>query len=64
MAVPLKYLVNFQRTPEIYYKINLLLTSSAKCVITNSTSARTFAITDTKLCFAVVTPSTQDNKMH
>ena len=42
-------------------EINLVQTSSAYCVIINSTSARTFAITDTKLYVPVITLSTQDN---
>ena len=40
---------------------NLILTWSSTCVITNSTVARTFKITDTKLYVPVVTLSTQDN---
>ena len=42
-------------------EINLVQTSSAYCVIINSTSARTFAITDIKLYVPVITLSTQDN---
>ena len=42
-------------------EINLLLTWSSTCVITNSTDAGKFAITDTKLYAPVVTLSTQDN---
>ena len=37
------------------------LTWSSTCVITNSTGARRFKITDTKLYVLVVTLSTQDN---
>ena len=40
---------------------NLILTWSSTCVITNSTGAGTFKITDTKLYVPVVTLSTQDN---
>ena len=50
--VPLKYLSNFWRTLEmrlINCEVNLILTWSSICVITNSTGARTFEITDTKL---------------
>ena len=39
---------------------NLLLTWSTDCVITNSTGAEKFAITETKLHVPVVTLSTQD----
>ena len=50
--VPLKYLSNFWRTlemPLINCEINLNLTWSEKCVLSNDTKATTFAITDTKL---------------
>ena len=47
--------------PLINYEINLILTWWSTCVITNSTGAGTFAITDTKLYVPVVTLSTQDN---
>ena len=40
--------------------VNLILTWSSTCVITNSTGARRFAITVTKLYVPVVTLSTQD----
>ena len=52
VAVPLKYMSNFLRTlemPSINCEINLILTWLVNCVITNSTGARTFAITNT-LC--------------
>ena len=42
-------------------EINLILTWSSTCVITESNGAGTFAITDTKLYFPVVTLSTQEN---
>ena len=42
-------------------EINLMLTWSANCVVTNSTSATTTAITDTKLYIPVVTLPTQYN---
>ena len=64
IMVPLKYLCNFWRTlemPLINCEINLILTWSDKCVLSNDTKATTFAITDTKLYVAVVTLSTQDN---
>ena len=64
IMVPLKYLSNFWRTlemPLINCDVNLILTWSSTCVITNSTSAGTFAITDTKLYVLVVTLLTQDN---
>ena len=62
--VPLKYLSSFWRTlemPLINCEVNLILTWSSTCVITNSTGAGTFEITDAKLYVPVVTLSTQDN---
>ena len=62
--VPLKYLSNFWRSLEmslINCEINLILTWSDKCVLSNDTKATTFAKTDTKLYVRVVTLSTQDN---
>ena len=47
--------------PLINCEVNLILTWSSPCVITNSTGAGTFAITDTKLYAPVVTLRTQDN---
>ena len=64
LMVPLKYLSNFWRTlemPLINCEVNLILTWSSTCVITNSTGAGTFEITDTKLYVAAVTLSTQEN---
>ena len=64
IMVPLKYLSNFWRTlkmPLINSEVNLILTWSSTCVITNSTSAGTFEITDTKLYVPVVTLSTKEN---
>ena len=60
MIVPLKYLSNFWRTlemPLINCEVNLILTWSRDCVITNSTGAGI----ETKLYALVVTLSTQDN---
>ena len=45
----------------INYQINLILAWSKKCVLFNDTKTTTFAITDTKLYFPVVTLSTQNN---
>ena len=62
--VPLKYLSNFWRTLEmslINCEVSLMLTCSSTCIITNSTGAGTFAITDTKLYVPVVTLSTHGN---
>ena len=62
--VPLKYLSNFWRTlemPLINCEVNLILTWSATCVITDSRGVGRFAITDTKLYVPVVTLSTQEN---
>ena len=64
IMVPLKYLSNFWRTlemPLINCEVNLILTWSLTCVITDSTGAGTFEITDTKLYVPVVTLSTQEN---
>ena len=64
IMVPLKYLSNFWRTlemPLINCEVNLILTWSSTCVITNSTGAGTFEITDTKLYVPVVTLSPPDN---
>ena len=64
IMVPLKYLSNFWRTLEmtlINCEDSLILMWSSICVITNSTGAGAFEITDTKLFVPVVTLSTQDN---
>ena len=64
IMVPLKYLSNFWRTlemPLINCEVNLTLTWTSSCVITNSTGAGTFAITDTKHYVPAVNLSTQDN---
>ena len=61
IMVPLKYLSNFLRTlemPLINCEVNLILTWSSTSVITNSSCAGRFAITDTKLYVAVITLST------
>ena len=61
---PIKYLSNFWRTLEltlINCEVNLILTWSSTCVITNSTGAGTFEITDTKLYVPAVTLSTKGN---
>ena len=42
-------------------EINVILTWSKDCVITNSEGEGKFAITETKLFLPVVTLSTQDN---
>ena len=62
--VPLKYLSNFWRTlemPLIICEVNLILTWSATCVLTDSRGVGRFAITDAKLYVPVVTLSTQEN---
>ena len=64
IVVPLKYLSNFWRTLELPLtncEVNLIFTWSSTCVITNSTGAGPFAITDTKRYVPVVTLSTQEN---
>ena len=65
IIVPLKYLSNFWRTlemPLINCEVNLILTCSKDCVITNSTGEEKFAITETKFYVPVVTLSTKDNE--
>ena len=65
IIVPLKYLSNFWRTlemPLINCEVDLILTWSKDCVITNSTGEGKFAITETKLYVLVVTLSTKDNE--
>ena len=60
IIVPLKYLSNFWKTfemPLINFEVNLILTRSSTCVITNSIGAGRFAIR----YVPVVTLSTQDN---
>ena len=64
----LKYLSNFWRTLEmllINCEINLILTWSVNCVMSNCVmspnQAATFKIADTKLYVPLVTLSTQDN---
>ena len=55
---------NFWRNPKILLikcEISLDLRWSTTCVITNSTGAGTFSITDTKLYVPAVTLSIQDN---
>ena len=64
IMVPLKYLSSFWRTlemPLINCEVNLILTWSSTCVITESNGAGMFAITDTKLYVPVVTLSTKEN---
>ena len=65
IIVPIKYLSNFWRTlemPLINCEVNLILTWSKDCVITNSTGEGKFALTETKLYVPVVTLSTKDNE--
>ena len=47
--------------PLINCEVNLILTWSKGCVITNSEGEAKFAITETKLYVPVVTLSTRDN---
>ena len=64
IMVPLKYLSNFWRTlemPLINCEVNLILTWSSTCVITNSIVAGRFAITNTKLYVPVITSSAKYN---
>ena len=62
--MPLEYLSNFRKTlemPLINCEVNLELTWSKDCVITNSTGEGKVQITEIKLYVPVVTLSTQDN---
>ena len=56
IIVPLKYLSNFWRTPEmllINCEVNLILTWSSTCIISSATGETKFKITDTiTLCFS------------
>ena len=64
IMVPLKQLSNFWKTlemPLINCAVELILTWSKNCVITNSTGDGKFKITETKLYVPVVTLSTKDN---
>ena len=64
MDVPLKYFSIFRRTLEmllINCEINLILTSSDNCIISECNIATTFAITDIKRYASGVALSTQDN---
>ena len=57
IIVPLKYLSNFWSTiemPLINCEVNLILTWSKDCVITNFTGEVKFKITETKLYVPVV----------
>ena len=65
IIVPLKYLSTFWTTlemPLINCEVNLILTWSKDCVITNSTGEGKFPITETKLYVPVVTLLTKDNE--
>ena len=65
IILPLKYLSNFWRMlemPLINCEVNLILTWSKDCVLTNSIGEGNFAITETKLYVPVVTLSTKDNE--
>ena len=65
IIVPLKYLSSFWRTveiPLINCVVNLTLTWSKGCVITNSTGEGKFATTETKLYVPIKTLSTKDNE--
>ena len=64
IVMPLKYFSNFWRTLELHLincEVNLILTWTKDCVITNSTGEGKFVITETKLYVPVVTLSTNDN---
>ena len=54
----MKYLITLEM-PVTSCEINLILTWSERCMLSNDTKSTTFAITDTKLCVGVVTLSTR-----
>ena len=61
IIIPLKYLSNFYRTLEmslINCEVNLILTWSKDCVISNSEGETKFSINETKRYVPVVTLST------
>ena len=60
IMVPLKYLRTLEM-PLRNCEVNLILTWSSACVITDSTGVGRFEITDTRLYVPVVTLSTQEN---
>ena len=63
--MPLKYLSNFWRSleiPLINCEINLILTWSSNCIISEGNRVTTSAITDTKFYVPVVTLSTQNKE--
>ena len=63
IMVPLKYLSIFWRTletPLINCEVNLILTWSSTCLITDCNGGGTFAITDTRLYVPVMTLSIQE----
>ena len=67
IMVPLKYLSNFWRPlemPLINCEINLILTCSENCPVSNAAvnQAATFAITDANIYVSVVTLSVRDNE--
>ena len=62
IIVPLKYFWRMLEMLLINCEVNLILTWSKDCVITNSTGEGKFAITETKLYVPVVTLSTKDNE--
>ena len=61
IIVPLKYFWRTLEMPLINCELNLILTWSRDCIITNLTGAGKFKITETKLYVPVVTLSTQVN---
>ena len=64
IVVPFKYLINFRRSfvmPLINALLIIIGTWWLTWIISNSTGAATFTITDAKLSVLVVTLSTQDN---
>ena len=54
----MKYLITLEM-PVTSCEINLILTWSERCMLSNDTKSTTFAITDTKPCVGFVTLSTR-----
>ena len=64
IALPLKYLSNFERSLEILLincKVEISLAWDPNCMLCNLFGASTFTITDAKLYVPIITISTQDN---
>ena len=61
MLIVMQKMLKYVEMLLINCEINIILTWSTTCVITNSTDAETFAITDPKLYVSFVILLSQDN---